>query len=43
MKSALGRDDLKGVRVAVQGLGATGYALSKHLHEAGALLTVSDV
>ena len=43
VKSALGRDDLKGVRVAVQGLGATGYALSKHLHEAGALLTVSDV
>lgn len=43
VKAALGKDDLKDVRVAIQGLGATGYALSKHLHEAGALLTVTDV
>jgi len=34
---------LKGLRVAVQGLGATGYGLSHHLHEQGALLTVADV
>ena len=43
VKSVLGKDDLKGVRVAIQGLGATGYALSKHLYEAGASLMVTDV
>ena len=43
VKAVLGADKLKGISVAVQGLGATGYALSKHLHAAGALLTVSDV
>ena len=37
------RSDLKGLRVAVQGLGATGYALSGHLHNAGAELVVADV
>ena len=42
-KSVLGKDDLKGVRVAIQGLGATGYALSKHLHKAGASLFVADI
>ena len=41
--AVFGRSDLKGLRVAVQGLGATGYALSKHLHEAGAKLVVADV
>ena len=39
----LGRTDLAGLRVAVQGLGATGFALSKHLHEVGAELVVTDV
>ena len=43
VKAVLGNDDLTGIRVAVQGLGATGYVLSKHLHEAGARLTVADV
>jgi len=42
-ETVLDRADLKGLRVAVQGLGATGYALSKHLHEAGAELVVTDV
>ena len=42
-ETMLGRSDLAGLRVAVQGLGATGFALSKHLHEAGAELIVSDV
>ena len=37
------RSNLAGLRVAVQGLGATGYALSRHLFEAGAILTVADV
>ena len=43
VKCVFGNDDLTGIRVAVQGLGATGYVLSKHLHEAGARLTVADV
>lgn len=38
-----GRKDLDGLRVAVQGLGATGFDLSQQLHEAGASLVVSDV
>ena len=37
------RSGLNGLRVAVQGLGATGYALSGHLHNAGAELVVADV
>ena len=36
-------DTLRGVRIAVQGLGATGYALCKHLYTAGAEITVADV
>lgn len=43
VKAALGSDNLKDVRIAVQGLGATGYALCKHLYKAGAKLTVADV
>ncbi len=43
VKHTMGRDDLEGVRVAVQGVGATGSDLSRRLHEAGAVLTVADV
>ena len=39
----LGRDNLKGIHVAIQGLGHVGYALAKHLHELGATLTVADI
>jgi leucine dehydrogenase len=35
--------DLGGVRVAVQGLGGVGFNLCRHLHAAGARLTVSDL
>jgi len=38
-----GKDDLKGVRVAIQGLGATGADLAERLHRAGATLVVADV
>lgn len=38
-----GKDDLAGVRVAIQGLGATGADLARQLHEAGARLIVSDI
>ncbi|MFI4963130.1 MAG: Leu/Phe/Val dehydrogenase [Legionellales bacterium] len=39
----LGKDSLKGIRVAIQGLGHVGHALASHLYEAGAVLTVADV
>ncbi len=43
VRHKLGRDDLGGLRVAVQGLGHVGYALCGHLHEAGARLFVADI
>ncbi|MDI1352895.1 MAG: amino acid dehydrogenase [bacterium] len=39
----LGKDSLKGIHVAIQGLGHVGYELAKHLHELGATLTVADI
>ncbi len=38
-----GSDDLKGKVIAVQGLGAVGYHVCRHLHEAGARLIVTDI
>jgi len=38
-----GSDDLTGKVVAVQGLGAVGYNVCRHLHEAGAKLIVTDI
>ncbi len=35
--------DLKGVRVAIQGVGNVGYHLVKHLHQAGAEIVVADI
>ncbi len=43
VKHSLKRSDLKGLRVAIQGVGAVGYPLAKALHEAGASLWVADV
>lgn len=43
VKFKLGKADLQGVRVAVQGVGHVGYYLCKELHAAGAKLTVADV
>lgn len=37
------REDLKGLHVAIQGVGAVGYLLARHLHEAGAVLSVADI
>lgn len=37
------KSDLKGVRVAIQGVGHVGYRLAKHLHENGAELFVTDI
>jgi leucine dehydrogenase len=39
----LGRDDLDGLTVAVQGLGHVGTYLCEHLHAAGARLVVTDI
>ncbi len=38
-----GKSDLKGMKVAIQGLGATGRDLSRQLYEAGAELFVTDI
>ncbi len=43
VKFKLGRDDLEGLHVAVQGVGNVGYHLARELHELGAKLTVTDV
>ncbi|MBW1837768.1 MAG: amino acid dehydrogenase [Deltaproteobacteria bacterium] len=43
VKNKLGRDHLKGLKVAVQGVGNVGRYVCKYLHEAGAKLIVADV
>lgn len=43
VRHQLKTDDLKGLRVAVQGLGNVGFHLARLLHEAGAKLIVSDI
>ncbi len=40
---AMGRESLKGLRVAVQGLGHVGYGLCEHLYGAGVQLIVTDI
>ncbi|MBT8766770.1 Glu/Leu/Phe/Val dehydrogenase dimerization domain-containing protein [Pseudomonas boanensis] len=42
-KHRLGRDDLKGLKVAIQGVGQVGFSLARHLKEAGAQLWVCDI
>lgn len=43
VRHRLGADGLKGVRVAVQGLGNVGGHLARRLHEEGAALVVADI
>ena len=43
VKFKLGKPDLRGVHIAVQGVGHVGYHLCKELHASGARLTVADV
>ncbi|MDX1655710.1 MAG: Glu/Leu/Phe/Val dehydrogenase dimerization domain-containing protein [Candidatus Competibacteraceae bacterium] len=43
VKHRLGRDDLTGLKVAVQGVGNVGFRLAKQLFEAGAKLWVTDI
>lgn len=39
----LGRHDLQGLKVAIQGVGQVGFGLARHLRDAGAELWVSDI
>ncbi len=39
----LGKSSLKGIKVAIQGLGHVGYALASLLHDLGAELIVADI
>jgi leucine dehydrogenase len=39
----LGKDNLNGIHVAIQGLGHVGFLLARHLHNLGATLTVADI
>lgn len=43
VRHKLGRSDLEGLKVAVQGLGNVGFRLARHLKEAGAQLWVYDI
>src|SRR5690606_40620530 len=43
VKYKFGSDDLTGKKVFVQGIGNVGEALVKHLAEAGAVVTISDI
>src|SRR5690554_5264631 len=42
-KYKFGRDDLAGLRVAIQGVGSVGYHLAKNLHARGVELVVTDI
>lgn len=42
VRRALGKDDLVGVHVAIQGVGSVGGGLARHLAAAGARLTLAD-
>ena len=39
----LGKDNLEGLHIAIQGLGHVGYLIARHLHEQGVQLTVADI
>ncbi|MEW6997201.1 Glu/Leu/Phe/Val dehydrogenase [Colwelliaceae bacterium BS250] len=43
VKFKFGKDDLTGLKVAVQGLGSVGYALCEQLVDAGAQIFVTDI
>lgn len=43
VKHALNKDDLKDVKIAIQGLGSVGYGLAEHCAKDGAILFVADV
>ncbi len=38
-----GRSDLRGMRIAIQGLGSVGWRVARHLHDQGSELIVADI
>jgi leucine dehydrogenase len=42
VKFKLGKESVKGIHIAIQGVGHVGYNLAKQLHELGATTTVTD-
>ncbi|MBK8174667.1 MAG: Glu/Leu/Phe/Val dehydrogenase [Rhodospirillales bacterium] len=43
VRHGLGRNDLEGLRIAIQGVGSVGFRLARLLHQAGAKLWVTDI
>lgn len=43
VKYKMGREDIEGIRVAIQGAGHVGYYLAKELHALGAKLIMTDI
>jgi leucine dehydrogenase len=43
VREVFGQDDLRGLTVAIQGLGGVGYALAQEVHNGGGKLIVSDI
>lgn len=43
VKQALGKESLQGIKIAVEGVGHVGYPLCRELHDAGAILYVTDI
>jgi leucine dehydrogenase len=43
VKHKYGRDDIEGLKIAIQGVGHVGYYLAKEVHELGAELIVTDI
>ena len=43
VRHRLGRDNLRGLAISIQGLGHVGYALAERLHDTGARLIVTDI
>lgn len=43
IKDRLGRDQIDGLKVAIQGMGHVGFDLARQLHEAGARLWIADI
>lgn len=43
VRHRLGRDDLNGLKVSIQGVGQVGFGLARHLKDAGAELWVTDI
>jgi len=39
----LGKDNMRGLHIAIQGLGHVGFLIAQHLHNLGARLTVADI